>query len=319
MSQRRHVDDLFTDAFDDTLSPIDDARFRAHMASCKDCSAAFAEYTATVEALREMPKARMARVVHLPSTPPVAEETARRRVSIGWLNPGGLLRRFPATALAGAAAVVLIVIALAHGAGSTSPTGQTAANGDQGGPVPAVGQPGSTTQDAACASQVTAVVGSSPPAGFSQPEVVAAPSLPGARLVLSASALSPAAGQKVDLYAEFSLPQVSVVLPGSTSPTTATHSLRPCVTVTDGGKQLGLTGAPPIYGSNGPGSDVPSPESPAPGGAVAGSTGGTPIFAFTVPAGTAPGTVLHVVATVPAGYEGFGSPALTATITITTR
>jgi anti-sigma factor RsiW len=106
VTQRRHVDDLFTAALDDELSPIDDARFYTHIQSCNDCAAAYAEYTATVEALREMPKARMARVVHLPSTPPVAEESARRRISIGWLNPGGLLRRFPATALAGAAAVV---------------------------------------------------------------------------------------------------------------------------------------------------------------------------------------------------------------------
>ncbi|MGA7988473.1 MAG: zf-HC2 domain-containing protein [Candidatus Dormiibacterota bacterium] len=322
MTQRRHVDDLFTAALDDELSPIDDARFYAHIQSCKDCAAAYAEFTATVEALRELPKARMARVVHLPSTAPVAEESARRRISIGWLNPGGLLRRFPATALAGAVAVVLIIVALAHGAGNTgTSTGQTAANGDQGGAAPAIA-PGSVTQEAACASQVTAVVNSSPPATYSEPQVVSAPSLPGARLVLSASALSATAGQKVNLFAEFSLPQVSVGVPGSTNLTTATHSLRPCVTVTvgDTSAQLSVTGPSGGYGSStGGGADVPSPESPAPGGSLAGSVGGTPIFSFTVPPGTVPGTVLRVVASVPAGFEGFGSPALTATITITTR
>jgi anti-sigma factor RsiW len=322
VTQRRHVDDLFTAALDDELSAIDDARFHAHIRSCKDCSAAYAELTATVEALRELPKARMARVVHLPSTPPVAEESKRRRISIGWLNPGGLLRRFPATALAGAASVVLIVIALAHGSGNTSTiVGPSVGNGDQGAVAPAVA-PGSATQEAACASQVTAVVDSSPPANFSNPEVVSAPSLPGARLVLSASALSVSAGQNVSVYAQFSLPQVSVGVPGSTSPSTATRSLRPCVTVTVGDttKQVGVTGVPPIYGSGtGAGSDVPVPESTGPGEPLAGSSGGAPLFVFTVPAGTAPGTVLHVVAAVPAGYEGFGSPALSATITITTH
>jgi hypothetical protein len=166
---------------------------------------------------------------------------------------------------------------------------------------------------------VTTVVDSSPPANFSDPEVVSAPSLPGARLVLSASTLSATAGQKVNLYAEFSLPQVSIGVPGSTSLTTATHSLRPCVTVTvgDSEEKLGVIGAPPNYGSGGAGADAPSPQSPAASGNFAGAAAGTPMFVFTVPAGTPPGTVLHVVATIPAGYEGFGSPALTATITIT--
>ncbi len=322
MTQRRHVDDLFTAALDDELSPIDDARFYAHIQSCKDCAAAYAEFTATVEALRELPKARMARVVHLPSTPPVAEEAARRRISIGWLNPGGLLRRFPATALAGAAAVVLIVVALAHGGGNTSTIiGQPAAGSDNGGAgAPAIA-PGTTTQEAACASQVTAVTGSSPPANFSDPQVVSAPSLPGARLVLSASALSVTAGQNVGLYAQFSLPQVSAGVPGSTSLTTATRSLRPCVTVTVGNSatQLGVTAVPGNYGSNTGAGYEPTPMSPTPGGPPPGSSGSAPLFVFTVPAGTAPGTVLHVVASVPAGYESIGSPALTATLTITTR
>ena len=319
MTQRRHVDDLFTAALDDELSPIDDARFYSHIRSCKDCSAAYTEFTATVEALRELPKARMARVVHLPSTPPVAEASRRRGISLGWLN-AGLLRRFPATALAGGVAVVLIVVALAHGAGNTGGnTVESLGNGDSGTVAPAVA-PGSVAQEAACASQVTAVTASSPPVDFSAPEVVAAPSIPGARLVLSASSLSVTAGQNVGLYAQFSLPQVSAGAPGSTNLTTTTHSLRPCVTVTVGetSQQLGVAGIPAGFGSaTGAGSDVPVPESTSPGGSKAGAA--APLFVFTVPPGTAPGTVLHIVASVPAGYEGFGSPALTATLTIVTH
>ena len=73
MSPRRHLDDLFSAAYEDELSPIDEARFQTHMQSCAPCAEAYAEFRATVEALRELPRARMPHVVHLPSTPPVAE------------------------------------------------------------------------------------------------------------------------------------------------------------------------------------------------------------------------------------------------------
>lgn len=324
MSPRRHVDDLFTAALDDDLSPIDDARFHAHIRSCADCAAAYTEFTATVQALRELPKVRMARVVHLPSTPPVAEVSPRRGISLGWLN-AGLLRRFPATALAGAAAVVLIIVALAHAGANTATTNQLAGSGDQG-VAPAVQsgavQPGSVTQEAACTSQITAITGASPPAGFSKPEVVTAPTLPGAHLVLSASSLSVTSGQNVTVYAQLSIPQVTFGAPGTTSSVPASHSLRPCVTVTVGGssKQLSVFGsATGLASGSSAGGAGPVAESPAPGAPLPASGGGQPLFVFTVPAGVAHGTVLHVTATIPAGYEGVGSPALTAVMTITTQ
>jgi hypothetical protein len=180
MSTRRHVDDLFTGALDGDLSPIDEARFHAHLQSCSDCSAAFTEFTATVEALHELPKARMARVVHLPSTPPVAEESPRGRLSLGWLNPGMLLRRFPATAVAGAVAVVLVIIALTHGSGAPTTNGADQAGGANSATAPA------PALDAAC-GQPTAITESSPPAQFAAPQVATNVSLPGVRLVLAAS------------------------------------------------------------------------------------------------------------------------------------
>ena len=76
------------------------------------------EFTADIEALRELPKARMPHVVHLPSTPPVAERVSRPTIGFGWLNPG-LLRRFPATAFAGAVAIVLVIVALRVGSNGT--------------------------------------------------------------------------------------------------------------------------------------------------------------------------------------------------------
>ncbi len=316
MSVRRHVDDLFTGAYDDDLSPIDEARFQAHLRSCSDCEAAYAEYTATVEALHELPKARMARVVHLPSTPPVAEESGRRRISLGWLN-AGLLRRFPATALGGAAALVIIVVALAHAGGGT-PTPSTA--GDSGSAIaPAAGSAGdhglaTPAEESACTQQVAPVAGATPPAGFSTPIIAKSLSQPGDQLDLSASSLMVSPGQQVVVYAQLSEPLSSAGAPGSLSSTSAIRAARPCVSVAVGSGALLM---------------LPTTYSPEFGGAEPGATSGAgepipalgsgPLVTFTVPAGLAPGTVIHVQAEIPAGFEVVGSAPLIATLTITTR
>jgi Putative zinc-finger len=307
MTPRRHVDDLFTAAHDDDLSPIDDARFHAHMRSCKDCSAAFAEFTATVEALHELPKARMARVVHLPSTPPVAESAPRHRVSLGWLN-AGLLRRFPATAIAGAAAAVLIIVALVHGGVATTTSTPSSSAGS-----PVVAVPGVNAQDSACTLPITTITGSPPPANFSQARVATASNLPGARLVLAASSLSVKPGQSVTVYAQLSLPVASLGVPGTTSVPPATRTVRPCVSVRvgDTGQIIGAASGAGAGTAHAPGVASPEPLYQSPGSA--------PLLAFTVPPGLAPGTELHVVASIPAGFDGLASPALIATLTLTTH
>lgn len=307
MSPRRHVDALFTAAHDDDLSPIDEARFHAHIRSCKDCEAAFAEFVATVEALHELPKARMARVVHLPSTPPVAERSARPRPSLGWLN-AGLLRRFPATAVAGAVAAGLIIFALVHnGSGIPPANRQLSAGGAQ----PGAAAPGVPAQDSACTPAIASITESSPPAGFSSARVATTTSLPGARLVLATSSLSVNAGQSVVVYAQLSLPVASIGIPGTTGVPPARRTVRPCVSVAVAGSGLRLgTEA----GTANPGLFVPGLASPE---ALNGSAGTAPLLAFLVPKGLAPGTELHIVASIPAGYAGFGSPALTTTLTLT--
>jgi hypothetical protein len=312
MTPRRHVDALFTAAHDDDLSPIDDARFHAHIRSCKDCAAGFAEFTATVEALRELPKARMARVVHLPSTPPVAERSARPWLTLGWLN-AGLLRRFPATAVAGAAAVVLIIVALVHNGGAHPMT--TSSNfGSSTQPV--VGAPGGNAHDTACTPAIATISGSSLPANFSQARVATDAKLPGARLVLATSSLSVSAGQRVTVYAQVSLPVTSVAAPGATS-VPATRAVRPCVSVAvDGTGEILGAGSGTAAGVAHPPEVVPGIASPAP---LNQPVRPAPLLTFTVPQGLAPGTELHVVASIPAGYEGPGSPALTATLTLVTR
>ena len=310
---RRHIDDLFTEAHDDELSPIDEARFQAHLRSCKDCETAFAEFTATVEALRELPKAHMAQVVHLPSTPPIAERSPRPRITFGWLN-AGLLRRFPATAVAGAAAAVLIVIALVHNGSSVPTSLHSTAGSAAGAQAPAVA-PGANAQDAACTQPITTITGSPPPVSFALPQVATNSGLPGARLVLAASSLSVKPGQKVTVYAQLTLPQTSLSAPGASGAQPATRAVRPCVSVEVGnsGRILGVASG--AGAANGPGGDV-GIMAPVP---LQGSTVTPPLLSFTVPSNLAPGTQLHVVASIPAGFEGPDSPALAATLTLTTR
>jgi hypothetical protein len=316
MTQRRHVDALFTAAHDDDLSPIDEARFHAHIRSCKDCAAAFAEFVATVEALHELPKARMARVVHLPSTPPVAERSGRPGISLGWLN-AGLLRRFPATAIAGAAAAVLIIVALVHNGGalpttSTHSTSGSAAGAEQPIAAPAAG----SAKEAACAPPIAAINGSAPPVEFSQARVATAASLPGARLVLATPSLSVKAGQSVVVYAQLSLPVASLGIVGNGVPP-ATRTVRPCVSVTVGGTGQALgAGSSAGAGTAHLPTAAPGADSPA---ALYQPTSTAPLLTFVVPPGLAPGTELHVVASIPAGFEGLGSPALTATLTLISR
>lgn len=312
MTQRRHVDALFTAAHDDDLSPIDEARFHAHLRACKDCSAAFAEFTATVEALHELPKAQMARVVHLPSTPPVAERSARPRISLGWLN-AGLLRRFPATAIAGAAAAVLIIVALVRGGGPMTTTSTPSSSGAR----PVAGAPGVNAQDSACTPSIATITGSSPPAGFSQARVVTASNLPGARLVLATSSLSVKPGQSVLVFAQLSFPVASLVVPGESGVSPATRTVRPCVSVGVGGTgQILGVGSGAGAGTTYPAAGAPPVASPA---ALHQPPSTAPLLAFIVPAGLAPGTELHVVASIPAGFDGLGSPALTATLTLVTH
>jgi Putative zinc-finger len=315
MSPRRHVDALFTAAHDDDLSPIDEARFHAHIRSCKDCAAAFAEFTATVEALRELPKARMARVVHLPSTPPVAERSARPQISLGWLN-AGLLRRFPATAVAGAVAAGLIIFALVHnGSGIPSTAGipSSARSASGSGSQPVAGPAGGGAQDATCVPAIASIAESSPPAGFTPAKVATDVGLPGTRLVLATSSLSVKAGQSVVVYAQLSLPVASIGIPGTTGVPQARRTVRPCVSVAVAGTgfQLGTeagTAYPQVL--------TPGPASPA---TLHGPVETAPLIAFTVPPGLAAGTELNVIASIPAGFEGPGTPALTATLTLTTH
>jgi len=309
MSPRRHVDDLFSAAYEDDLSPIDEARFHAHLQSCAPCAAAFAEFSASVEALRELPRAPMPRPVHLPSTPPVAERTARGRISLGWLN-AGLLRRFPATAAAAAIAAVLVIIAVTHG--TSSPTAGVATFPSLSSPA-SKNAPQPQAATASCTQQIVRVPVTSLPADFSAQALTTSPSQPGLRLVLATSNLEVTAGKSVDVYAQLVAPISSYEAPGAATGAGSSAAFRPCVSIEVGGSSLALV--PKSSGGQAPGSGVaenPGLEeaSPAPASAM---------LSFDIPAGLASGTELHLIATVPAGSAGYGSPALTATLTLTIR
>jgi hypothetical protein len=312
MSPRRHLDDLFSAAYDDELSPIEEARFHAHMQSCAPCAAAYAEFRSTVEALREMPRARMPHVVHLPSTSPVAERPTRPRIGLGWFNLG-VVRRFPATAIAGAFVVLLAVTALLHG-GST-PT-STPSNETQGSAADS-GQHGSAAGPHVPTTSCTSIVGIAGvglPANFSHEDLATNPAQPAEHLILAAPTLQVTAGKPAVVYAELSVPLGSAANPGTASAPLPARAVLPCVSVSivSSSQRLDLLPAVAAPQPQGAGSSY------APGFVVSPTTTG-PLLSFQVPAGLAPGTEVRVVATIPAGYTGSNSPPLTAELTLTTR
>jgi anti-sigma factor RsiW len=310
MTPRRHLDDLFSAAYEDELSPIDEARFQAHMQSCAPCAAAYAEFRASIEALREMPRARMPHVVHLPSTPPVAERPARPRIGLSWFNLG-LVRRFPATAIAGAAAVVLVIAALAHGTGQ-APTAGGSANLAI---VPAVG-PGSPVAQAACAHGIVDIPGAVLPASFTHEDLATDAAQPALRLVLAAPSLVVSAGKSAVVYAQLSVPVTSLSIPGAATAPPA-RSVLPCVSIGVSDSHGQLSPLPTSVTLGGPAANGNGTATPAAGFQIEGGAG--PLLDFVVPAGLASGTEIHVTATIPAGYTGFGSAPLTAELTLTTR
>ncbi|HEY6782292.1 MAG TPA: zf-HC2 domain-containing protein [Candidatus Dormibacteraeota bacterium] len=311
MTPRRHLDDLFTAAYDDELSPIDEARFQTHMQSCAPCAEAYAEFRATVEALRELPPARMPHVVHLPSTLPVAERSVRPRIGLGWFNLG-IVRRFPATAIAGAAAVVLLIAALAHGTGGT-PTNSPQSLGR---PNAAGGAAPGAIPETAC-SQTVGITGASPPVSFTHQDLATDAAQPALHLVLAAPSLVVSAGKPAYVYAQLSLPVASLSIPGTQATAPPARAVLPCVSISVGNSQNQLAPLPAgsgVFGS--PASLGHGTVTAAPAYQDNGAAG--PLLAFNVPAGLAPGTEIHITATVPAGYTGPGSPPLTAELTLTT-
>jgi hypothetical protein len=308
----RHLDDLFSAAYENELGPAEQTRFESHMQACEPCASAYEEFKAGIAALRELPQARMPHAVHLPSTLPVAERVSRPTVGLSWFNLG-LLRRFPATAVAGAVAIILVIVALRVGSngtlgGSSNPVSGTSNSAT-------APQAHGTPTTASC-TQPTVITGSTPPVSFAEETQAADPAEPALHVVLAAPTQVVSAGATVLFYAELSVPATSVANPASTASTPPAHALLPCVSVGIGNSNQSLLALAP---SGGVGLAAPqatgnSSLSGSPGfeSAAAG-----PLYTFKVPAGLAKGTELRVTATVPAGFAAFDSPPLTAELTLT--
>lgn len=284
-----HVDDLFSAAVDDELSEEQEQRFREHLRGCSQCTASYRTFTRAVDSVHALPRAPMPLPVHLPPGRPVAEQNT----AASWLRR---LRpnRVPfgaATGVAAVAAAAIVVIGVARGSSPGSSHSTLNAPGGTGSGAVA-------TTPAGCPKP--AVAASTP--AFAYRVAASDPSRPGQELVIAASSRSVAPGSQVQVYANLTVPQQVAGPPGNEA-AVAPLAVTPCLTVS------GLPG--------GAGSIALKPAAPradAVAGSAASADGGA--LTFTVPAGTAPGTVLHVVASVPNGYPGAAQPPLSADLTL---
>lgn len=293
MTTAQHVDQLFSAAIDDELSPAQEQSFHDHLAGCSDCSAAYRTFSDAVGQLRALPKAAMPLPVHLPSGAPAAERAAASE----WLRRL-VPRRLPmgaATGVGALAAVAIVAIALTRGSAPTSPTLEapnrlsTGANGGAAAAAPA-------------SCPLAAAAGTAP--SYAYRTSTSDRSRPGQQLVLTASDATATAGSQVQIYAVLTVPAQVAGAPGAAA-SVASTSITPC---------LSITGAPGAAFATS--ASAPAPAQVQDGLSVPTSAGGE---TFTIPPGTPPGTVLHVVATVPANYPSSSQAPLTATLDITVR
>lgn len=293
MATAQHVDQLFSAAMDDELSPAQEQSFHDHLRQCSECSASYDTFTEAIGKVRALPKAAMPLPVHLPSGSPVAERAA----AADWLRRL-IPKRLPmgmATGVAALAAAAIVVVGLTRSSAPTQETPSTLSQAGKGGHAPAAAANGEAPS---CTSATTA--GAAP--SFSYRTSAADRSRPGQQLVLSASDATAAAGSPIQIYAALTVPAQAAGAPGAAA-SAATTTLPPCLSVS------GLPGASallplPAAGSVQRGAVAPND--------LSGDT-------FTIPPGTPSGTVIHVVATIPANYPYTSQAPLTATLNITVR
>lgn len=293
---RDHVSDLFSAAYDGGLSSEQAERFSAHIERCAACATDYDAFRQSLLALRATPRARMPRPVHIPSTPPVAEQRPGaawwQRIRMRRLVPGG------ATAIAAVAAAVILVLVTRQASG-LQPSNRPLSAGAL-----------ATPTAGACPSALSSAAVAGPPAGYQHRASAADPGRPGQELVLATQSGSAAPGAAVVVYAQLSVPRPSAAAPGATASGLEVGAV-PCVSVTglsSSGTPAALA-APGVFGGAAPNGSNP----------VGRAQAAQALLTFTVPPGTAPGTQLHVVATVPPGYPDAGEPPLTADLIITVQ
>lgn len=293
MATAQHVESLFSAAIDDELSPQQEQTFHDHLARCNDCSASYQTFTEAVGTVRALPRAAMPLPVHLPSRAPTAE----RATAADWLRHL-IPRRLPmgaATGVAALAAVAIVVVGLTRG---SAPAQQSPATPNHLGKVNAPAAAGGTAPLASCPG--AAAAGSAPQ--FPYRTSASDRSRPGQQLVLSASDSTAAAGSRITVYAALTVPAQVAGAPGAAA-SAATTTITPCLSVTGAAGAFASLNAPvpAQIGQDQPAANAVSTET------------------LTIPPGTPSGTVIHVVATIPANYPSSSQARLSATLDITVR
>jgi hypothetical protein len=326
----RHVEELFSLAYDDALSDSERARFEAHLAHCEACAAALEEFRTAVDAVRALPAATMPVRVVLPATPPVAE----RRSLLPWLRLPRLGPAWGAGAMAavGIAAVVIVVHAHGGGAGSNATSGAKQATGlSQFGAADARSAGGAGNSVASCTSRVLSITtkaqaGSGGPAGFANRVKVTIPQRPGQELVLATTSSHYTAGSEVLVFAALttSTGQHAAVVPcvtlqGSSTGYYDQFSTSPAsVPASRGGAGGGAPAASPnsfsVPNAAPHVADVPLAIAIPTSQSIAGTL---PVQVLTIPADIPKGTVLRLVALIPAGIPGNSdAPPVEAVLTL---
>ena len=301
----RHVEALFSAAYDGELSPDERAAFDRHLGECSACAAGFAELTTAVDALREQPPARMPHPVRLPEGSPVPE---RRFLGLPARLPQG--RRLVASltavgvvAAAGVAAALVITGGFLpgsslHSASTGGSISEAAPAGNAAGPLRSSTCTGGCfapeviVPSTACASQTLSISAASAaqiPDGFNN-QATHDDGVTDVILATPSSDYTP--GEIVDVYARLIVDSTGAV------------SL-PCTLL-----------AGPEVGGSGAAVSVPATEAPAtPAGAL--TYDGQPVLEVVVPTAATAGQTYQIVVEVPAGAGEAQAKQVTLSIQVT--
>jgi hypothetical protein len=288
----RHLDRLFSEAYDGALEGQRRARFDEHLATCERCAAAFADYAAALDVVRTAAPARMPVPVHLPPGAPQPQRARFTWPAITW-SPARI-----ATAATGLAAAAALVIALSVTVAHRGNSNVTLGVADN-----------------------SAALGAGAPAlavqGFTNRTTVTVPGHPGETLLLATDKATYAPGETVHVIARL-LPATTLGQQSTASSSRAVdNALAQSVPVVrlitipsaptgvHAGASPGPAGAPaaPVLGAGSAFADA----SPLPGVTA---VDGSPVLVVTVPLTLHPGDHLELVVVLePSPYAAYGANA----------